>query len=157
VPIVPSRHTRSASPLHETLRSDCMTSRKNPYVIPSIATLAVGIAAEGLRLLFDRPWYGYADLMSDLVSTTFATLWFATALSIAFRRRSRTLQRLAWAGSLASVLAMIPHAIVTYMGGSHIGLAYLALAAMAGFCLKRLWGWNDEWERYPEPPVAAPR
>jgi hypothetical protein len=127
----------------------------NPYVAPSIVALGTGVAAEALRLFFDRPWYGYANLISDLVSTTFATLWFLTALVIAFRKRSRFLLKTAWVASFASVLAMIPHAIVTYIGGSRIGIAYLGLALLSGFCFKRMWGWHDEWRLFPDRPERS--
>jgi hypothetical protein len=125
-----------------------MESRHDRYALGAAALLAMGVLVEFYRMFPGQTWPGYAPVLSRAVSASFMLAWTTTAVAVVFRRRHRLFASLAWTLAFLSPMFMVAHAAITRVGGSHLGLLYVPLAAALGFALK---GTLDRGERFLLP------
>jgi hypothetical protein len=108
---------------------------RKKYRRAAVAILVAGVLAEGARLI--APWPGFSPGASRVVSTFLIVLWATAAIAVVARGRRRSMASVAWAIALSAPLSMLVHAAVTRVGGSWLGLPYMAAAAVLGLLLKR--------------------
>jgi hypothetical protein len=113
---------------------------ENGYTVAAVAILGAGTLAEGARLI--EPWPGFTSTASRVISVFLMALWLATAVAVLGRNRAQlmakqAMAKQAWAFAIFAPLAMFIHAAVTRVGGSSIGLTYMAAAVVLAFLLKR--------------------
>jgi hypothetical protein len=126
--------------------------RHSKYALLATALLCGGVALELARLILNAPWPGFSAWISHLVSGAFGTLWALTAVSLWYRHDSIAAARMAWVGSFFAPFVMFLHGLVTYSGGSRLGLGYVLVAALLGLTLTRVW---DRGERLSTPAGAS--
>ena len=124
------------------------------YSWGAVTILGAGVAAEAVRLV--APWPGFVPAASQTVSVLLMLLWASTAVLLPLRNRRPQLATLARILAVAAAFAMVAHASVTRVGGSFVGLVYLAGAGLLTVLFVKIFS----RERDPEtrawlPPAAG--
>lgn len=99
--------------------------------------LAGAAAFELGRIATNTPWRGFLPWISHLASAALALSFLSTAAAVIASRFSVRAARAAGVLGTFVVPVMVAHAMVTRVGGTFAGLAYVAVAAAVGWLLVR--------------------
>lgn len=109
------------------------------YARAAALTFFVVAFTEASRVLSGNPWPGFEPSHVTAVSIGLTALWTTTGLVLLARRRGPRLATLAFELSFLGTAALVPHALVTRLGGSLAGLLFLPIAVGVALLLKRAW------------------
>ncbi len=123
------------------------------YARGAMAILGAGVLAEGARLL--APWPGFVPPASRVVSGFLIVIWALGAVALLLRKRQR-FSSLAWATAYAAPVSMLAHGAVTRVGGSPLGLLYIAAALVVAFLLKRTFDRTQQRRPHRHPGGKPP-
>jgi hypothetical protein len=111
--------------------------RASLYRFGAAGVLAGAAAFELGRIATNTPWRGFLPWISHLASAALALLFLSTATAVIASRFSVRAARAAGVLATLAVPIMVAHAMVTRVGGTIAGLAYVAVAAVVGWLVVR--------------------
>jgi hypothetical protein len=111
--------------------------RPSAYRLGASSILVAAAAFELGRIATNIPWRGFAPWISHTASGALALLFLATAAAVAASHVSVAAGRAAGVLGAIAVPVMAAHGLVTRVGGTVPGLAYVGVAALVGFLLTR--------------------
>jgi uncharacterized membrane protein len=119
------------------------------YAGAAALVLLLGVIHEIFRLLV-VPWSNIPFGHSAFISILLIAIWTTAVATLIVQRRANEMSAFALVISIVATFAMLAHGVMTrVVANDFLGLAYLAGAAILGYCL--IHTWRGRAVRYPRP------
>lgn len=109
------------------------------YAQLAALVLTIAAAYEGLRLALGVAWPPWVPTASYVIQALLVALWLAAAACLMLRKTSARFVTLSWPLSVFSVFAAVTHSVFIFAFSQKPlpGIAYMIIAGMTGFFVKR--------------------